>query len=384
MTDDRKPLMKDLAHAERGGSNSNIWTNCGYFNARRHDIPKPPVGEAAPKGNAQHDAMEFILDREDYVDPHSVLGVQFGDYVITEDWLFNGVLPALEYFDDVVGDADFEIEITSDFPGIDDSFGTADVVFFPAPDRMGILDWKFGHGHVGAVGNSQLQFYACCMLERFDLWDKVTTVEMHIAQPYTHNFDKWEVPVQTLIAFREKAIRSTMLLPIPVMGAHCKYCHVGPICPAKKQQAAELIQWHKAKADLAEWMEIADQLDAQIKAVRAAVYESLTRGVGVPGWKLVKKRATREWAIDNTKIERYLRKHGLKVNDFAPRNFVSVAQAEKLLKPKGAKVKDVMVNKESTGLTMARDTDKRAAEFAGPADLTALAPFLKTPEKGES
>jgi hypothetical protein len=81
----------------------------------------------------------------------------------------------------------------------------------------------------------------------------------------------------------------------------------------------------------------------------------------VPGWKLVNKRATRQWAQDDETTKNLLNKAGLLPIETVIEKVISPAQAEKVLKKLGAKLPDDLVVAVSSGSTLAREDDSRPA-----------------------
>jgi len=62
----------------------------------------------------------------------------------------------------------------------------------------------------------------------------------------------------------------------------------------------------------------------------------LAEGNTIVGYELRPGRAgPREWSQSEGHVARFLRKYGLKLDDFKPRSLLSVAAAEKLLKQRG-------------------------------------------------
>jgi hypothetical protein len=85
----------------------------------------------------------------------------------------------------------------------------------------------------------------------------------------------------------------------------------------------------------------------------------LEADVPVPGWKLVNKRATRQWANEDVAddvLSKVISKDELYVA-----KMISPAQAEKVLKKLGQQLPDDLVVAVSSGSTLAREDDPRPA-----------------------
>lgn len=127
--------------------------------------------------------------------------------------------------------------------------------------------------------------------------------------------------------------------------------------------------------ELSEVLEQADVIETWLKAVRALAEETLTAGEEVPGWCLVPKRGMRKWS-DERLVKQRLASMGL--TDFIKEEVVSPTQVERMCKASGItpEFSDLIVT-ASSGVTLARDTDRRAAASA-----TAAKDFAdKTKEK---
>jgi hypothetical protein len=101
----------------------------------------------------------------------------------------------------------------------------------------------------------------------------------------------------------------------------------------------------------------ADDLESYIKDVRDLAYQILEKGGKVPGYKLVPKRATRQW-INDADAEKALKDLGI---DPMKSEVVSPAQAEKLLKKSKLTLPDNLVKSVSSGNTIAPESDPRPA-----------------------
>ena len=85
------------------------------------------------------------------------------------------------------------------------------------------------------------------------------------------------------------------------------------------------------------------------------------------GYKLVNKRATRNWA-DEERTVKYFAKIGLPAAERHVKKLISPAQAEKVLKANKLPdtLPDHLVEKVSSGTTLAPESDKRPAVLTAP------------------
>jgi hypothetical protein len=116
---------------------------------------------------------------------------------------------------------------------------------------------------------------------------------------------------------------------------------------------------HLSEDEIAEVLENADVIETWLTAVRGLAYTAIADGRDIPGWKLVPKRAVRKWK-DARLVKQRLASEGL--SGFLTEDLVTPAQAEKLAKKQGIQL-DLfdLVDAESSGMKLARETDSREA-----------------------
>ena len=101
-------------------------------------------------------------------------------------------------------------------------------------------------------------------------------------------------------------------------------------------------------------------LEDWIKSVREFAFAELNSGKAVPHWKLVPKRAYRKWR-DEFNTKECLESLGYGVADYMDTKLKSPAQVEKLLGTKNKTILEVLTVSESSGFTLAPESDKREA-----------------------
>jgi hypothetical protein len=107
-------------------------------------------------------------------------------------------------------------------------------------------------------------------------------------------------------------------------------------------------------------LEQADAIESYIKDLRTLAAQMLEHGVRVPGFKLVAKRATRQW-VDEDKVVAWGTDAGLFTIDLWERKLKSPAQLEKVLKTHKIELPPELVVSISSGSTLASDSDSRPA-----------------------
>jgi len=310
-------------------------------------------------------------------------------------------------------------------------FGANDaLVYHPSLGRLVVFDYKHGAGVSVSVEDSpQLKFYAAGAALSHPEWS-IAELELVIVQPRARDADQYDVPgvkpwpmdTFELIEFVgtvEQAVaraKDIELLPAKTTdtlvdesgaewkpyaaGEHCRWCDAAAVCPVKQQEVITSIglDFHDVAgispkalpepkdmdtARIAALLQGLDVLTAWANQVRDFAYNCLVQGVAIPGYKLVDKQGRRKWIDAEGDIAAYVEMvYGVEADDIFPRKLVTITGAERLVKAKitdkagrKAALDDLSLRftlKDSSGLTMVPDTDKRdavpagaAADFAG-------------------
>jgi hypothetical protein len=287
----------------------------------------------------QADKLQFCLDALDEIDPQ-------------QDMIFN---------------QEVEVEFKG-VKGLDGVFGNVDLIG-RLGNRVIILDWKFGDGvMVDAEENPQGLFYAAAALQtETTKWafDGAKEIEIVIVQP--PSVRRWVTTFQRLnefIAQLQQAVKQAAKPDAPLaIGDWCRWCTGKPVCP-KMTGAIERTVHAKLEAlapeELGRALDLAEKLESYIADARKLAHERLEKNMPVPGYKLVAKRATRQWA-DEVKAQLALIKLGLGEKEFIEQKLISPAQAEKVLKKSKVALPDDLVVAVSSGSTLAPESDPRPA-----------------------
>jgi len=322
-------------------------------------MPPKPSSEHADCGTLLHNVIAEVLEKHQPVE--SFIGTKYNSQVLTEDLINEKLRPALEALDAIDPDRqmDYEVETRVGFGDfLPNVFGSTDLI-----GRIGhraiVLDWKFGDGvMVDAEENPQLMFYAAAAMRTpAAAWafKHATEIELIIVQPPF--IRRWVTTRERIEQFERELAQAVNVSSWPnapmQSGDHCRWCAAKPICPqmtgavdrALKQQIVEL-----DAPKLAEYLKQADILEGWIKDLRALAFQVLESGSPMPGYKLVAKRATRQW-VDEAAAAEFLGDKAYKSE------LISPAQAEKLVK----KIPDELIKRVSSGTTMAEESDSRPA-----------------------
>jgi hypothetical protein len=147
-------------------------------------------------------------------------------------------------------------------------------------------------------------------------------------------------------------------------GDHCKWCAAKPVCPVMTGAVDRLLA---TKLDVLPADQIAHYLDQVplvedfIVGLQALAQQMLTEGKPVGDWKLVAKRATRQWVDETKTVNALVCELGLDRSDVYVEKIISPAQAETLLKKAKIELPADLVVAVSTGNTLAPGNDPRPA-----------------------
>lgn len=350
-----------------GGSTAKRVIACPGSVQLVQKMPPKPSSVYADTGTLLHDAMAQILRFPE--DPaNDVIGMEYEGIELTQELYDEKIAPALAALDEIDPDGvmDIAVERMVGFgdllPGV---FGSADLIG-RIGSRAYVLDWKFGDGVVVEVEeNAQALFYAAAAMRTDDTrwaFEGATEIECVIVQPPF--VKRWVTTPKRIAKFEKEllaAVKKAMRGNAPYSaGDHCRWCNAKPICPILSGGVARALQSSLKALDadeLAAAVRDADVLEEWIKDVRALAHQLLEQGLPVPGYKLVPKRATRQW-VDEDKARDTLSDF-LTPEELMVTKLVSPAQAEKALKKRKIDLPGDLVVAVSSGNTMAPESDPR-------------------------
>jgi len=370
------------AHSRLGASIAHRWLACPGSVRLSYGIEDKQTIFAA-EGSAAHELAEMCL-RKNFAPAADFIGetIIVGNHTFEVD---EEMAEAVQLYVDTVralyedGDILFiehKFDLTSVYDGM---FGTNDCGIYKPCGKVIVLDYKHGAGHaVEATANPQLMYYGIGLLSVPSLKGaRVTEVELVIVQPRAPHRDgpvrSWTTDPLSLLDFaadlRAGAIATTEPDAPLAAGEHCKFCPAAGICPAMRDLAitkaqdefVDVVAPDLTDADLANLLEKASLIEDGIRAIRAEAFNRAQGGAQIPGWKLVAKRATRKWAGEPDVVKGKLAlDFRLTREQIVEEKLRSPAQIEKLLKGDDKKAIAGLVVAESSGVTLARETDRRA------------------------
>jgi hypothetical protein len=352
-----------------GGSTAKRVIGCPGSVALCAKMPSKPSSKYADEGTLLHNVMDLILTTGQT--PESFAGMEYEDITLTQELLDEKVYPALKALDEI--DPNKEMEYATEtrvgfgdfLPGV---FGSTDLL-----GRIGkrafILDWKFGSGvPVPADDNPQLMFYAAAAMRTPEVqwvFDECDEVECIIVQP--PSVKRWVTTTKRIKLFEQELAMAVKISEMPDAplntGEHCRWCAAKPTCPkmtglADRALHAQLDILNVAQ--ISEYLKKADMLEQWIADVRSLAHQVLDAGKPVPGFKLVAKRAIRQWADDDQALVAMMNE-GIPEEELTQVKVISPAQAEKVLKKHGKQLPANQVVAVSSGSTLVEESDPRPA-----------------------
>jgi hypothetical protein len=350
-----------------GGSTAKRVIACPGSVALVDTMPPQPSSSYADEGTLLHDTIADILDGKGT--PEAFIGRKHGSAVLTPELIEDKLLPALAALDAIDPNGEMEYAVESrvgfgDFlPGV---FGSTDLLG-RIGDRAVVLDWKFGDGvAVDATENAQLLFYAAAAMRTPETrWAFIgaTEVELIIVQP--PSVKRWVTTNQRILDFEAELARAVAKAQQPdaalASGDHCKWCTAKPVCPL---MTGAIDRIAKAKIDalpidqIAHYLDQIPQVESFLKDLQQLAHQLIEDGKAIPGWKLVPKRATRQWKSEDLAVA-FLSSAG--VEAWAEPKPISPAVAEKALKKAKIELPADLVVAVSSGSTLAPESDPRPA-----------------------
>lgn len=351
-----------------GGSTAKRVIACPGSVALCDKMPPRPSNKYADEGTLLHNVIAEILDN--CHTPEHYLGTVYEGQVLTQELIDNKIKPALDALDAIDPDKQMEYAVETrvgfgDF--LPNVFGSTDFLG-RIGDTAYVLDWKFGDGvAVEVEENPQLMFYAAAAMRTKEVswvFDGATSIEMIIVQPPA--VKRWTTTPSRIRLFEQSlalAVRQSQAPDAKLYaGEHCRWCAAKPICP-QMTGAVDRVLHTKLDAlpveQIGVYLQNADVIEQWITDLRALAFQILEAGKPVPGYKLVAKRATRQWVNEEDAKVALLK--DLQESDVIETSLISPAKAEKVLKKHGLTLPEGTVVAISSGSTLANEDDPRPA-----------------------
>lgn len=366
-----------IAHSRIGASSMHRWSVCPGSVRMSEGIPNKS-SKYAEEGTLAHDiAANALLGKGIPADVDDEMLEAIDVYI-------NAVTDALKACPDCEILVEHKFDLSKIHPGL---FGTSDcVIYNPEKSLLQVFDYKHGAGiAVDVEANEQLMYYGLGAL--ISSGYKVKEVELIIVQPRCPHPDgevrRWKFDSFELLDFaadlKDFAVATEKPDAPLKSGDHCRFCPAAGICPEihskalvmAKEEFSPTLSYDPAKlTQVLNWL---PALESWIKSVREFAYGEAEHGRCPPGWKLVQKRATRKWR-DEKEAEKFIL-DSLKIDkeDAFSSSLRSPAQIEKLLKKADKEKLASVIVAESSGFTLAPESDKReAAKLDAKSEFTAI------------
>ena len=350
-----------------GGSTAKRVMNCPGSVALVQKMPPQPSNKYADEGTLLHNVIAEIVMSDKH--PEEFLHTKYNDQILTLELIDNKLVPALAALDVIDPNKEMEIEAETRVSFGDllpDVFGSTDLI-----GRIGkravVLDWKFGDGvAVDVEENPQLMFYAAAaMRTEATKWafEGVEEIECVIVQP--PQVKRWVTTPARIAQFEKDLVKAVKLAQQPnaelKIGDHCRWCAAKPICPQMTGAVDRALKTNIDGLDaptISAYLKNADMLEQWITDLRALALQMLDSGARLPDYKLVARRAIRQWT-DEDKAKVALFAYGLTESEVMETSIISPAKAEKVLKKRKQALPDDLVVAISSGNTLASVDDPR-------------------------
>lgn len=373
-------LMEETPHSRYGASSLYRLKACaGSANLILSSGAPNTTSRYAAEGTVAHAVGSICLNGEFVIDDFMGTEVTYAGFKFTVDAeMLAAVRVYVEtVFAEVGAQGVLFVEQRFHLKEVhEDAFGTSDAaVLQRASRKLVVADYKHGAGEFVVVeDNDQLKYYALGAL--LAIKAPVDDIELLIVQPRCERGDpvrRWSFKAVELLEFyaelREIIAKSEAPDAPLAGGGHCGWCPAAPVCPELRRVRASRAkrgfmqekQWYDPTV-LAQDLAENELLEASIKATRELAFNEAMSGRTVPGWKLVAKQARRQWRDVKAAATALVFDLGIaKTTIYEEPSLKSVAQIEKLLPKADRAALAALVVKESSGLTLAPESDKREA-----------------------
>ena len=350
-----------------GGSTAKRVIACPGSVALVAQMPPQVENKYMVEGTALHSAIDYLVNDGD-ASPYSLLDKNFNGVALSEDHC-EKLKSALALLNEVdpTEEMNFATETRVGFgdllPGV---FGSTDLIG-RIGNRAVVLDWKFGDGViVDAEENAQLMFYAAAAMRTQEsswAFDGATEVECVIIQPPMVR--RWVTTPERIKQFERELVQAVKKSALPdaqlMVGDHCRFCPAKPVCPNITGAVDRAIAVKIDGLDknmISSYLKNADLLETWISSLRELALSMMESGAKLPDYKLVAKRAIRQWT-DEDKAKVALFALGLEESEVMETSIMSPAKVEKALKKRKLALPSDVVVAISSGNTLASEDDPR-------------------------
>ena len=381
----------ELSKVSLRPSDAKRWRECrgspGFIATHEDEIPEEPKDSWTDDGETAHGYAEKLLKNE----------------MLPVDADVEMVLHAKAFADfvrDKVGGGSLFVERLVPLFYRPEKKGRIDAAVVNSKGLY-IPDFKYGEGiSVEAKDNPQLAIYGLSFINwllssgLYDSFPDETLVTLAIFQPRARDrrvIRLWALSLLELKEFcsqisvvAQDILTDPLKQPFAPSDDNCRFCPVGKagICPHRTGQllgklpptvTAQIITTPDVNSltleQVGRIVQAGNALKKFIDSVREHAFALANAGTKVPGCKLVQGKGSRAWTDDARARELLAQKFAIDI--YAPRETVSVAAAEKLLKPLELSTKykncvNAIVAKSDGKPTLVSDDDPRDAIDSNP------------------
>lgn len=364
--------MSPEAHAKYGPSSMARIIACPGSVKLSEQAPQgTKESPYAAEGTAAHNLAEAILLEEPYA-----------NWPEHDEEMVAAVEHYTNYCDDLLNGAD-HYGIEAKLFGDEELFGTADCWALDGR-TLHVVDYKHGAGvDVDPEENKQALTYAALIFMDEQTGVKASDVDevvLTIVQPRTpgQTVKSWACDtkrVQKHMHQVDAAINSSKLETPPIaMGDHCKWCRAKLLCPAilKAEQGVAAFDVNDVDPGLLQSMlDAVKPIEAKIKELKSYALERMESGESIPEWKMVQIRPRQLWTNDDD-LHKWAKRNGFLRTLYQTKPLTPL-QAIKILPDDYTKSIGKIIEKKSSGLTIAPRSDKRKEVDSIASNLAAMA-----------
>lgn len=373
----------DAEHSLLSPSKRHRWGVCPGSIRLEAPIPEPPTKPVMYDGTRTHTLLEQTIKRRYYgepgiIDPELRVGEvvtdEYGTYTIDIERA-RRVNVAMAF---IHGRVDGHRPIAEQRVHPDGLVGRADLhgtvdIQIPHKKLYVISDYKDGAGYVEVEFNPQLEQYALGVLAELAEENRPEAFELVVIQPRNEAFGRpaissWIITTKELlervpVIIAQAAATDAPDAPLVPGEAQCKYCRAKATCPALTgmvssmfgpatsivpagqpdlaTSAANKDPEQMSGEELRRFLDAAPLVEGLLKAIKAEAKARAEKGIPVPGYKLVRGKGSRAWALPEEEMVKKLTGMGIPKSAVYVQDIVSPAQAEKLSWDKGEEKKSL-------------------------------------------
>lgn len=386
--------VEEVPHSTRGASSAHRWLACPgspqlIEKLKAEGTKVRGSSHFAAEGTAAHTAVSAAL--EEGTEAWEFAGMEFH----VADWTFvvdeemqEGMQIYLDFVRGILdqyADKNPILYVEKRLGSIlhEDAWGTADTIILIPGVKLVVIDFKYGRGLTVEPDSIQVKYYGYLACENYlNSFDDVTAVELCVVQPriphpngLCRTYETTPNELQdwfenTVIPGIEETYKPDAHL---VVGEHCRFCDARDHCPALKGDMFEFNSDIEpdflTDEELGEILAKKKVFENYFQKLEKEAFSRGMRGRTIPGFKIVRKKATRAFKDsivkqnpddpDNPIVVTFEEAVVEAFGDdaYQPKAFRTPPQIEKLDGGKG--FVSTWAYKPNTGLSLAPESDPR-------------------------